>query len=156
MTDKQIVDAILRRIDKTGIGKNLHMNMCNIGITSQYGKHLYFSVCFSNSINQLNSTSVFAFSNGSRSLVFKLNVPPSLDDWKKNVLYKLSHTTTNFISYDKLPSEVIHIFSHAIISALNAPDMSLQLMTMCSGKHEIFAPDETYEMIQIESDMMSV
>jgi hypothetical protein len=51
----------------------------------------------------------------------------------------------------KAPREVVHIFFSAIISALNTPGMSIGIM---ANANEMFGPDETYEEVQIEADLM--
>ena len=152
MTDDQLLDVVLSRAEK--VGKNIHSEYKNpkIVLTQQYGKKIYFALKFDNSSLPL----FLAFArNGTRQVFILPELPARLMDWKRDTIKKIMNTPgiNPYIEFDihTMPKEVVHIFFSAIISALNTPGMSIGLMASCN---EMFGPDETYEEVQIEADLM--
>lgn len=151
MTDDQLLKVFLARAEKTGKSYNAQLKNPRIILTQQYGKKLYFALMFE------GSTTPFWISfakNGMKQVFILPELPERLMDWKHDVIRKIIHTPfTNCIDFDifKEPKEVVHIFFSAIISALNTPGMSIGIM---ANADEMFGPNETYEEVQIEADLM--
>lgn len=153
MTDDQLLDVVLSRAAK--VGKNINPKYKNpkIVLTQQYGKKIYFALKFDNLCLPLFL--VFA-KNGTKRVFILPELPERLMDWKRDTIKKIMNTPgiNGYIDFDihAAPKEVVHIFFSAIISALNTPGMSIGLMvTACE---EMFGPDETYEEVQIEADLI--
>lgn len=153
MTDDQLLDVVLSRAAK--VGKNINSEYKNpkIVLTQQYGKKIYFALKFDNSSLPL----FLAFArNGTKQVFILPELPSRLMDWKRDTIKKLMNTLgmSSYIDFDihAAPKEVVHIFFSAIISTLNTPGMSIGLMF--TTNEDIFGPDETYEEVQIEADLM--
>lgn len=147
MTDDQLLDVVLSRAAK--VGKNINSEYKNpkIVLTQQYGKKIYFALKFENSSLPL----FLAFArNGTKQVFILPELPARLMDWKRDMIKKIANGYVDFDIHKK-PKEVVHIFFSAIISALNTPGMSIGMMASCE---DMFSPDETYEEVQIEADLM--
>ena len=145
MTDKQIADILLKRASKS-------LKNPRLVITQQYGKKLYFNIMAENCMFPCP----IAFSNKGKTMVFILpELPERLIAWKMDAVKQITSNKNHCIDFDikTFPKEIVHIFSSAVISALSTIGMGIHLMT--SGLPVLFAPDETYEEVQIEADMMS-
>ena len=145
MTDKQIVDMVLKRASKS-------LKKPRLVMTQQYNKKLYFNIIAEDCVFPYP----IAFSSKGKTMVFILpELPERLMAWKMNIVKQIMSNRTYCIGFDinTFPKEIVHIFSSAIISALNTPGMGVHVMT--SGLPMLFDPDETYEEVQIEADMMS-
>ena len=154
MTDKQIVDTFVRRSNKAAAQWQKPAHNASVVITQQYKKKLYFAVKF----DEIAQPVWIAFEKDGIMSIFKL---PELDDspetisWKQKTIKQIVDSGIGYVKYDlaKMPNEIVHIFSHAVITALSTPGMSTYFITQ---KHPaIFASNETYEMIQLEADLMS-
>lgn len=152
MTDDQLLKVFLTRAEKTGKSHNARLKNPRVVLTQQYGKKLYFALMFEGSIPFW----WISFTKNGKKQVFILpELPDRLMDWKHDVIRKLiNNSFTNYMDFDicKAPKEIVHIFFSAIISALNTPGMSIGLMGTTS--EEMFGPNETYEEVQIEADLM--
>ena len=151
MTDRQIIDTVLKRASKAVKSINEKLVNPKLVLTQQYQKKLYFSIKFE---NQLISSPI-AFSHKGKTMVFILpELPERLIEWKIGVIRRISQSRNGYIPFDleTSPKEIVHIFSSSIISALNTPGMGVHIMAM--GLPTLFSPDETYEEVQIEADMM--
>lgn len=153
MTDDQLLDVVLSRAAKVGKSINSEYKNPKIVLTQQYGKKIYFTLKFE------GSTTPFWISfakNGTKQVFILPELPSRLMDWKRDTIKKIMNTPgmSNYIDFDihAAPKEVVHIFFNAIISALNTPGMSIGLMVTIS--EDMFGPDETYEEVQIEADLM--
>ena len=152
MTDDQLLKIILIRAAKAAKSSNASLKDPRLVLTQQYGKKLYFALKFDGSIIPYR----MSFSKNGTKQVFVLpELPERLMDWKHETIKKIyeSSSLCNYVDFDihAAPKEVVHIFFSAIISALNTPGMSVGLMVL---HEDIFGPDETYEEIQIEADLM--
>ena len=151
MTDDQLLKVFLARAEKMGKSYSAQFKNPRVVLTQQYGKKLYFALLFE------GSTMPFWISftkNGKKQVFILPELPERLMDWKHDVINKMLHTPfVNCIDFDicKEPKEVVHIFFSAIISALNTPGMSIGIM---ANANEMFGPNETYEEVQIEADLM--
>ena len=151
MTDEQLLKVFLARAEKTGKSYNAQLKNPRVVLTQQYGKKLYFALMFE------GSTIPFLMSftkNGKKQVFILPELSDRLMDWKHDIIRKLiNNPFTNYIDFDiyKAPKEIVHIFFSAIISALNTPGMSIGVMT---NANEMFGPNETYEEVQIEADLM--
>lgn len=151
MTDDQLLKVFLARAEKTGKSYNAQLKNPRVVLTQQYGKKLYFALLFE------GSTIPFWISfakNGKKQVFILPELPERLMDWKHDVIRKLiGNSFVNYIDFDicKAPREIVHIFFSAIISALNTPGMSIGVMAYAN---EMFGPNETYEEVQIEADLM--
>lgn len=151
MTDNQLLDVILNRVNKLIEINGHHPKNSKVVITQQYGKKLFFAVLVST--NKMPYW--FRFTKDGISKVFIMpELPERLMEWKRATIKKIQANCLNYIDFDleSTPKEVIHIFFSAFISALNIPGMSIGLMNV--GIPEIFEPNETYEEVQIKADMM--
>ena len=147
MTDEQLLKVFLTRAEKMGKSYNAQLKNPRVVLTQQYGKKLYFALMFE------GSTIPFLMSftkNGKKQVFILPELPARLMDWKRDMIKKIANGYVDF-DIHKEPKEVVHIFFSAIISALNTPGMSIGMMASCE---DMFSPDETYEEVQIEADLM--
>ena len=152
MTDDQLLKIVLMRAEKAGKNYNAQLKNPRLVLTQQYGKKLYFALKFDNSTMPV----WLGFAKNGRKQVFILpELPMRLMDWKQQKIHEIGNSSplAAYVEFDihNEPKEVVHIFFNAIISALNTPGMSVCLMIQSD---ELFSPDETYEEVQIESDLM--
>lgn len=151
MTDEQLLKVFLTRAEKTGKSYRAQLKNPRVVLTQQYGKKLYFALLFEG----LTTPIWISFAKNGRKHVFILpELPERLMNWKHDIIRNLiNNPFVNYIDFDicKAPKEIVHIFFSAIISALNTPGMSIGIM---ANANEIFGPDETYEEVQIEADLM--
>ena len=148
MTDKQIVDIILKRVKAA----DKSIKNPKIVLTQQYGKRLYFNIMSDGAAYPC----IMSFSRNKQLVVFVMpELPERLMEWKASTIKKIKSSKNNCLEFniDTFPKEIVHIFSSAIISALNTPGMGVHVAL--SGMPTIFSPDETYEEVQIEADMLS-
>lgn len=152
MTDDQLLKVFLARAEKTGKSYNAQLKNPRVVLTQQYGKKLFFALLFE------GSTIPFWISfakNGAKQVFILPELPARLMDWKRDTIKKIMNTPgiNSYIDFDihAAPKEVVHIFFSAIISALNTPGMSIGVMAYAD---EMFGPNETYEEVQIEADLM--
>lgn len=163
MTDKQIVDVLLKRAAKAGKQIDASLSNPQIVMTQQYGKKLYFNILFDNSV----FPHPISFSFKGKTMVFVLpELPERLMDWKRDMIKQMNsnganalrqfgtNAVSNFVQFDisTFPKEIVHIFSNGIISALNTDGMGIYITAM--GLPVLFAPNETYETVQVEADLM--
>lgn len=150
MTDKQILDIVLKRASIAVKANGGELISPKVVITCQYGKKLYFSLKFEND----TFPHPIAFSNHGSSMVFMLpELPDHLMGWKRDIIKRIANNTEHVIyDIDAFPKEIVHIFSSAIISALNTEGMGVHIMAM--GLPTLFNPNETYETVQVEADLM--
>ena len=151
MTDKQILDVVIKRIAKVAKQYDASLSNPKICFFHQYAKKLMFCVKFNNSTTPY----LIRFRKNSTSIVFMLPELPGEDlEWKRNVIKQLVNSNnTQLVEYDleHTPKSIIHIFSSAMISALNSPTMSVDIgINNCLP---IFNANETYEEVSIEADM---
>lgn len=151
MTDEQLLKVFLTRAEKTGKSYRAQLKNPRVVLTQQYGKKLYFALLFEGLITPL----WIAFAkNGIKQVFILPELPERLMNWKHDIIRNLiNNPFVNYIDFDicKAPKEIVHIFFSAIISALNTPGMSIGIM---ANANEMFGPDETYEEVQIEADLM--
>lgn len=147
MTDDQLLNVVLERASKAAKSFNTQWKNPKLVLTQQYGKKIYFAIKFDNS--RIPSFLTFA-KNGLKQVFILPELSARLMDWKRDTIKKIANGYVDF-DIHKEPKEVVHIFFSAIISALNTPGMSIGLMASCN---EMFGPDETYEEVQIEADLM--
>lgn len=151
MTDKQLYDIFISRASE--IGKN-YGNLQNprVVFTQQYCKKLYFAIMFDNS-----SPFYILFNRSGKSMVFALpELPERLVPWKHSVISSIfKQKTCPSIPFDlsTTPKEIQHIFFSALITALNTPGMGVSIIATDAF---IFSPNETYEEIAIEADLVSI
>lgn len=155
MTDKQILSIVVKRIEKEVKTYNSHWTRAKIILLPQYGKKLLFAVkFFSDKINYDCPTVILRFNHLGKSMVFSLpELPERLMEWKRNAIKDC--TQKQYIEYDPVsfPKEIVHIFSSAIISALNTPGMSM-IIPISNNSIYVFKPNETYEEICVEADLL--
>lgn len=153
MTDEQIVDIVIKRAIQAWNASHASENTISsakIALIQQYNKKIYFTVL----IESLATIVPLAFSHNRQSMVFLLpELPDKLMEWKRDIIRKCRESNLQYVVFDvrTFPKEIVHIFSSAVISALNTSGMSMNLMTF--GHPEVFAADETYEEISIEADL---
>lgn len=154
MTDEQIVDIVIKRAIQAWNASHADGNTVSsakIALIQQYNKKIYFTVL----IESLATIVPLAFSHNRQLVVFLLpELPDKLMEWKHDIIRQCKESSLEYVVFDvkTFPKEIVHIFSSAVISALNTSGMSMNLMT--SGHPEVFAADETYEEISIEADLM--
>lgn len=152
MTDKQFLDIFLKRACKAMSDSKLHDPQIVIG--QQYGKKLIFGVSFKNSLVPFYI--IRFIKNNMMCAFFISNVPENLEQWKQQVIQDIIASSIKngkcYVPFDlsTTPKEVVHLFFSALIDALKTPGMGVALPPDC-----IFFPDETYEEISIEADLMS-
>lgn len=155
MTDKQLLDAVKRRV-LNAINANCDSNKeskVDICIIHQYRKKLYFCA----KLMPSNKKYMFNFvkaEDGFRRMFILPELPERLMGWKYDVINSYPMASSNGDAYvfdlDKTPKEVIHMFASAIISALNTPGVGMGLMSVANY---VFDPSETYEEICLEADL---
>lgn len=156
MTDAQILDVVLKRaIRMVQQDDELHSSAyksAKLVLTQQYGKKIFFAIMY----NGVNTPFWIKFTKDNRSVMFHLpELPERLMSWKREIISKSMHNTSRCVEcdFETLPKEIVHIFCSAIISALNDPKMSVGLSTFTNAN--IFDPEDTYEKVSIEADLMS-
>ena len=148
MTDRQIETVLLNRVCKCG----LNATDPKIVLTQQYGKKLFFNI----KSKKLPWPTPIAFRKNGKTMVFSLpsELPDKVMLWKRDLIRQMVSNPSIEVEFDidTFPKEIVHIFSSAIISALNTPGMEVILMV--SGLSPLFQADETYEEVQVEADLM--
>ena len=158
MTDKQILDIVLKRADQCAKScpETYLKNLKNpkVVITQQYGKKLYFAIKFEG----IQYPLWLKFAKNGKSIVFALpqDLPSHLMKWKHDLIKKIQPVLYDHVPYvdfdlETTPKEIVHMFSSSIISALNSSGMSMGFMS--SSMPNIFDADETYEQISVEADL---
>lgn len=156
MTDNQLLRVILSRAIKVGKKIDNRLDNPQLVLTQQYGKKLYFALKFDWSTQPLPlSLLLLSFSKNGINQIFVLpELPKRLMKWKHDVIHEICQNA--FMTYDfdisKEPKEVVHVFFSAVISALNTPGMSFNLSA--APDNPLFGPNETYEEVQVEADLM--
>lgn len=154
MTDDQFLKIILMRAEKACKNYNVQFKNPRLVLTGTL-ETLYFALKFDNAIVPV----WLGFAKNGKKQIFILpELSTRLMDWKQQKIHKMRNfllPTANvaYVEFDihNEPKEVVHIFFNAIISALNTPGMSVCLMIQSD---ELFSSDETYEEVQIKSDLM--
>ena len=151
MTDRQILDMVVKRIDLAAKQYDTKLTNPKICFVQQYSKKLIFCVKFNNSTIPY----FIRFRKGKTSMAFVLPELSGNDlEWKRNTIRQLANSgNAQLVEYDldRTPKSVIHIFSSAMISALNSNEMGVDIGI--SNCIPIFKTNETYEEVSIEADM---
>ena len=152
MTDQQFIDVILMRAQKAM--RNYNPSTASnpkIVVMPQYGKNIIFGIKF----DKLSSPYLLYFKNTAHMSVFKLDGSnESCSSWIKDTIKNMQDTKSKWACFEieSTPANVMHYFIHAVIEALNTPEMSMSLLA--SPPINIFKGDETYETVSIEADMV--
>ena len=153
MTDQQIVDLVLARATRC-----LNESDCfkaknpKIVITQQFNKKMYFGIA-----DDYSKIPYFMrfMQNGTSSIFMMQELPSRLMQWHDTIA-KINASTSHYVEFDikTFPKEIVHIFSSAVISMLNTPGMGMWLPMRNGSQLFMFNPNETYEEVSVEADLM--
>ena len=150
MTDKQFLDIFLKRAGKAMSNSKLHDPQVVIG--QQCGKKLCFGVAFKNSLLPFYN---IRFVKDNMIGIFVIsNVSENLEQWKQQVIRDINASEKCYVPFDlsTTPIEVVQLFFGVLIDALKTPSMGVAFI----APNYVFLPDETYEEISIEADLMPI
>ena len=151
MTDKQIIDVLIKRAAKAGA--SLRYTQPNVVLMQKYNKKLYVGMQFKESLAY-----PLCFFDNNKQVVFRLSsCNEGFSSWSKDIIKKISSISNIIYNPDDMPDFIRHEVSMAIIEALKNPKVGIKLIGFLNigtlSNMHLVEPEETYEQISIEADM---
>ena len=87
-------------------------------------------------------------------LFFIPSLPKKLDPWKHRIAQQIDADARQCVQFDlkTAPKEISNIFFSTLANAVKTPGIGVALLPA----DYIFLPDETYEEVSIEADLMPI